>query len=290
MITDQRLEETLTLLGELGKTKFEFGAGVDPNMRIALLVPDPMTIQKILKALEDKYPIKFDMSDPERILVEATSGPSNPPIKHVEPPKGSTIRYYRNDDEEEIYEYLAPPNKDVPILVFTEPKTPTAEPAYRIWADEIVWSDTTQSATATGHLKIEEPGGSRIEAASGTYDHRRRMLTCLSRMTVHRAKGDGKWEIQVGPRGGLVDFGTEGFRVEFFGKPTVKRKETNSQETPPGKKWVVDPSGLRFLVDEKTVVLPPMREVTEEEFLNAPAVPQTGLPQNELLGENWTGQ
>lgn len=57
------------------------------------------------------------------------------------------------------------------------------------------------------------------------------------------------------------------------------------RKTPIGKKWVADQSGLRYLVDESTVVMPPMREVTEAE-LNQPMYigPQPGQQQQQPQG------
>lgn len=63
------------------------------------------------------------------------------------------------------------------------------------------------------------------------------------------------------------------------------------RKTPVGKKWVADQSGLRYLVDESTVVMPPMREVTEAE-LNQPVYigPQPGQqPQGSAIGRFFQG-
>ena len=57
------------------------------------------------------------------------------------------------------------------------------------------------------------------------------------------------------------------------------------RKTPTGKKWVADQSGLRYLVDESTVVMPPMREVTEAELTQPMYIgPQPGQQQQQPQG------
>jgi len=116
-------------------------------------------------------------------------------IEHVEPPKGSTLRFMRDDAGGEHYEYLAPPDfNENPIHIFfeqTDPNVENPKPDVYVWADVIHWNNTTQSATATGRIVVESEKY-RIESSYAEYNHVTRQIYCPKRVVIIQKSPTGK--------------------------------------------------------------------------------------------------
>ena len=105
-------------------------------------------------------------------------------IEHVEPPKGSILRYVRDDAGGIHYEYLAPPEfNENPIVIHFDPNAKKPKPDVYVWADVIHWNNTTQSATATGRIVVDSEKY-RIESSYAEYNHVTRQVYCPKRVVV----------------------------------------------------------------------------------------------------------
>lgn len=215
-VKDQSIHEFVELLAALAQVHFTVADGVDQSVRVAVEIVEPKTVRTVLEELEVKYPVKFDMSDPENIRVEP-----RPALDYVEPPLGSSLRFYRTPEGEEIHEYTAPPNGD-PILIYKEPKIGgvSREPVYRVWADHVVWSNSTRSATAAGVVVVEHIDGTRIETVDAYYNHDERKLESPNKATFI-GKGSGGMKERVTEKAS--------FRLRSFALQDTLVEETQSQ-------------------------------------------------------------
>ena len=116
-------------------------------------------------------------------------------IEHVEPPKGSTLRFWRDNAGSEHYEYLAPPNfNENPIHIYfeqTDPNVKNPKPDVYVWADVIHWNNSTQSATATGRIVVDSKDY-RIETSYAEYNHITRQIYCPKRVVIIQKAPNGR--------------------------------------------------------------------------------------------------
>lgn len=141
-------------------------------------------------------------------------------IEHVEPPKGSTLRFWRTDDGSEHYEYLAPPDfNENPINIYFEnadPNVKNPKPDVYVWADVIHWNNTTQSATATGRIVVESKDY-RIESSYAEYNHITRQIYCPKRVVIIQKAPNGK-NSRMEAESAVLKLDDDGIREAKFDK------------------------------------------------------------------------
>jgi beta-lactamase regulating signal transducer with metallopeptidase domain len=109
----------------------------------------------------------------------------DPNAKLIEPPRGSNVTYSRTPNGDLIYNYTAPKEGDAPIQFFlpaflTQGTTTTV----KVWADTIVMTANTQTATAEGKVRIEWPDRFRVESEKMVYDLRAGKLDLVEGATM----------------------------------------------------------------------------------------------------------
>jgi len=139
-------------------------------------------------------------------------------IQYVEPPKGSSLRYVRDGKR---WEYTAPANFEDPIKICFEPVGEEASnrpPDVLVWADVINWNDTTQSATASGRIIVDDQKEYRIETTYVEYNHISQQIYCPNKVKVIQRIPDSQASNLMVATSAIVTLDDNGIREAKFDK------------------------------------------------------------------------